>query len=151
MRTLPGTRDARGIRRLRWAGGLVLVASAALAGCSGRSDALPAYQVYDVKGKVLLADGTPLSGGLITLVPKGDLPVSPSGEIGPDGTFSIVTGGSGQGAPAGEYKVRIETPQIPRAKNKKPLVPPKYNDEDSSNLAVTVRAESNQLEPIRLR
>jgi hypothetical protein len=150
MRTLPRTRDARGIRRLRWAGGLVLVASAAMAGCS-RSDALPTYQVYDVKGKVLLADGTPLNGGLITFVPKGDLPVSPSGEIGPDGTFSIVTGGSGQGAPAGEYKVRIETPQIPRAKNKKPVVPPKYNDEDSSDLAVTVRAESNQLDPIRLR
>jgi hypothetical protein len=150
MPTLARTRDARGIRRLRWTGGLVLAASAALAGCS-RSDALPTYQVYDVKGKVLLADGTPLSGGLITFVPKGELPVAPSGEIGPDGTFSIVTGGSGQGAPAGEYKVRIETPQIPRVKNKKPLVPPKYNDEDSSDLAVTVRAESNQLDPIRLR
>jgi hypothetical protein len=150
MRALPRTHDARGIRRLRWAGGLVLVASAALAGCS-HSDSLPSYQVYDVKGKVLLSDGTPLKGGLITLVPKGNLPVSPSAEIGPDGTFSIVTGGSGQGAPAGEYKVRIETPQIPRVKNKKPLVPPKYNDEDSSDLAVTVRAQSNQLEPIRLR
>jgi hypothetical protein len=150
MSTFPRTREDRRLRRRRWAGGLVLAASASLAGCRN-SDSLPAYQVYDVKGKVLLADGTPLNGGLITFVPKGDLPVTPSGEIGPDGTFSVVTGGSGAGAPAGEYKLRIETPQIPRVKNKKPLIPPKYNDEDSSDLAVTVRAEPNQLDPIRLK
>jgi hypothetical protein len=122
----------------------------ALAGCRN-SDALPAYQVYNVKGKVLLADGTPLHGGWIYFVPKGDLPVTPSGEIGSDGTFSVVTGGSGEGAPAGEYKLRIETPQFQRAKTKKPLIPVKYNDEDSSNLVVTVRAEPNQLDPIRLK
>ena len=37
------------------------------------------------------------------------------------------------------------------AKNKKPLIPPKYTDEDSSNLVVTVRAEPNRLDPIRLK
>ena len=79
------------------------------------------------------------------------LPLTPSGEIGPDGTFSVMTGGSGDGAPAGEYKLRIETPQRQPAKNKKPLIPPKYQDEDSSGLVVTVRAEPNHLEPIRLR
>ena len=85
---------------------------AGLAGC-GKSDSLPVLEVYDVKGKVLLADGKPLDGGSIYFVSKaGDLPVTPSGVIGPDGTFSLVTGGSGDGAPPGEYKVRIEAPPV---------------------------------------
>ena len=83
---------------------------AGLAGC-GKSDSLPVLQVYDVKGKVLLADGKPLSGGWIYFVPQGgDLPVTPSGVIGADGTFSLVTGGSGEGRRPGDYKVRIEAP-----------------------------------------
>jgi hypothetical protein len=124
-----------------------------LVGC-GHSDSLPGYHVYEVKGKVVLADGKPLNGGWISFVPKGDLPVTPSGEIGPDGTFSLVTGGSGEGAPPGEYKVRIDAPQLPPAASrsrKKPAIPAKYGDEDSSGLVITVRAESNRLEPILLK
>jgi hypothetical protein len=128
-------------------------ALATLVGC-GHSESLPAYQVYEVKGKVVLADGKPLNGGWISFVPKGDLPVTPSGEIGPDGTFSLVTGGSGEGAPPGEYKVRIDAPQLPPVASKsrkKPAIPVKYSDEDSSGLVITVRAESNRLEPILLK
>lgn len=137
-------------RRRRWMTGLVVAAWAALAGCQ-KADKLPVLEVYPVKGQVLLADGKPLDGGWIYFVPKGDLAVTPSAEIGADGSFSLVTGGSGEGAPPGEYKVRIETPQIPAVKNRKPVVPPKYNDEDSSKLVFTVRPEPNQLEPIRLK
>jgi hypothetical protein len=128
-------------------------AYAALAGCRG-SDSLPSYQVYQVEGKVLLADGKPLGGGWIYFVPKGDLPVTPSGVIGSDGTFSLVTGGSGDGAPPGEYKVRVEAPQFQQAapkSRKKPIFPVKYKDEDSSGLVITVRAESNRLDPILLK
>ena len=90
---------------------LVVAVWAGLAGCRN-SDSLPALPVYEVKGKVLLADGKPLRGGLISFVPKGDLPVTPSGVIASDGTFSLVTGGSGDGAPPGDYKVRVEAPQF---------------------------------------
>lgn len=138
-----------GFSRRRWAG--VLVALSMAAGC-GHSDSLPKLAVYEVKGQVLLPDGKPLPGGFVYFVPRaGDLPLTPSGEIGPDGTFTVVTGGSGEGAPAGEYKLRIETPQLRAARNKKPLIPPRYQDEDSSGLVVTVRAEANHLDPIRLR
>jgi hypothetical protein len=110
--------------------------------------------VYEVKGRVLLADGKPLKGGFVTLVPKGDLPLSPGAEIGPDGTFSVVTGGSGEGAPAGDYKVRVEAPQFgtpaPRSR-KKPVVPVRYTDEDSSGLVITVKPEANRLDPIVLK
>ena len=66
-----------------------------------------------------------LSGGWIYFVRKaGDLPVTPSGVIGPDGTFSLVTGGSGEGAPPGEYKVRIEAPPVQTdGKNSETAVP----------------------------
>jgi hypothetical protein len=137
----------------RWAGGPMAAALIALAGC-GQSDRLPSYQVYEVKGRVLLADGKPLGGGFVTLVPKGDLPISPGAEIRPDGTFSVVTGGSGEGAPSGDYKVRVEAPQLPPASprsRKRPAVPVKYTDEDSSGLIITVKAEANQLAPIVLK
>ena len=137
----------------RWLSGLIVAVAMGLVGCR-QSETLPVLPVYEVKGKVLLADGKPLGGGWITFVPKGDLPLTPSGAIGPDGTFSLSTGGSGVGAPPGEYKVRVEAPQFPPAtprSRRKPPFPFKYNDEDSSGLVVTVRAETNQLQPIRLK
>jgi len=124
---------------------------AGLAGCHN-SETLPSFTVYEVTGKVLLADGKPLTSGWVYFVPKSDLPVTPSAQIAPDGTFSLDTGGSGKGAPPGEYKVRIEAPQAHvDPKSKKSLFPFKYTDEDSSKLVVTVRAQANQLEPFLLK
>ena len=150
MNVFPAIGTDRGRGRRQWMGGLVAATLATVTGC-GHSDSLPSYQVYEVKGQVLLANGKPLDTGRVFFVPKGDLPLTPSGEIGPDGTFSVVTGGSGEGVPAGEYKLRIEAIQYQSPKNRKPLIPPKYADEDSSGLVVTVRAEPNHLDPIRLR
>jgi len=143
----------RGRLRAHLLTGLAVGVAAGLTGCRG-SDSLPSLAVYEVKGKVVLADGKPLTGGLISFVPKGDLPVTPSGVIGPDGSFSLITGGSGEGAPPGDYKVRIEAPQFQQAdpkSRKRPLFPLKYTDEDSSGLFVTVRAENNRLGPILLK
>jgi hypothetical protein len=130
---------------------ILVTAGTALPGC-GQSESLPKYTVYPVSGSVLLADGKPLTTGSVYFVPKGDLPVTPVGEIKPDGTFSLITGGSGEGAPAGDYKVRIEAIELKRsAKSKKPAIPTKYNDEDSSGLVFTVRSEPTHLEAIRLK
>jgi hypothetical protein len=130
---------------------LLVLALAGLAGCRN-ADSLPVLKVYEVKGKILLADGQPLGNGWVYFVPKGELSLTPSGVIGSDGTFSLVTGGSGEGAPAGDYKVRIETLVSQSAqKSKKPLFPNKYTDEDSSGLEVTVRPEPNQLKPFQLK
>jgi hypothetical protein len=148
--TALGCRPLPTLRRAICRVGLVVVASVAVAGCRG-GDSLPSLQVYPVKGKVLLADGTPLKSGWVYLVPKSGLPVTPSAQLASDGTFSIVTGGSGEGAPAGEYKVRIEAPQFGGGpKSKKSPVPFKYTDEDSSGLTAKVEAQPNQLEPFRL-
>jgi hypothetical protein len=145
----PRTRLARSAAAI---GTLIIGAGLSAVGCNGSADTLPTLKVYEVKGKVELADGKPLSTGSVYLVPKGDLAVTPNAQINPDGTFVVVTGGSGEGAPPGEYKVRIETAEAhSNSKNKKPRVPFKYTDEDSSGLVVTVRPESNVLEPFKLR
>ena len=65
--------DRRWIEGSRAPAGCVLcclAASAGLSGC-GNADSLPKLQVYEVKGKVLLADGKPLPSGWISFVPKG--------------------------------------------------------------------------------
>jgi hypothetical protein len=133
-------------------------ALAGVAGC-GASDAPPVVTVYEVKGAVLKADGKPLTGGRVYFVPN-DGALTPEGTIGPDGTFSLATGRSGDGAPPGEYRVRVE-PDGPSlvaaatgrnpAKGKKLPFPPKYLDEDSSGLTARVEPRANLLEPFRLR
>jgi hypothetical protein len=151
MRASYSSAFAQSRRSYRRFNGLVVAVFAMIAGCNS-SDSLPALTVYEVKGKVLLADGKPLASGWVYLVPKGELPLTPSGRIASDGSFSVVTGGSGDGAPPGDYKIRIESPEFrPSSKTKKSPFPFKYTDEDSSGLVVTVRAEANRLEPFRLK
>ena len=146
-----GSKTDRKGSRSRWLRSMLLALSAGLTGC-GASDSLPKLQVYEVKGKVVLADGKPLSSGLVSFVPIGGLSITPSATIASDGTFSLVTGGSGEGAPEGEYKVRIEAPGLQsNAKSKKSLFPFKYTDEDSSGLKVIVQAKANQLDPFLLK
>jgi len=148
-RALQVVRDRTGVAGL---GTLLLAASAGLSGCGGQSDSLPKLQVYEVKGQVVLADGKPLRSGVISFVPKGNLAITPSANIGPDGSFSLVTGGSGEGAPAGEYKVRVEAPEFrPDPKTKKEIFPSKYSDEDSSKIEITVLPQENRLDPIQLK
>jgi hypothetical protein len=129
----------------------------ALAGCGGSSGGAPTMTVYEVKGRVLLSDGKPLSGGHVYFVAK-DGATSSEGQIAPDGSFALATGRSGDGAPPGDYKVRIEPADTSvlaghrtvRAGKALPF-PSKYLDEDTSELVAKVEAKSNQLEPFRLR
>jgi hypothetical protein len=124
-----------------------------LPGCRDR-DATPVLPTYEVKGRVLLASGQPLSVGRIYFVPRSEPALAALGEIGPDGSFTLATYKPGDGAVPGDYRVRIEpTPANPRAlpKARWPRVHRKYTDEDSSGLTVAVKAGTNQLEPIRLK
>ena len=137
---------------------LCLAVMTVAVGCGGDSGELTKVTVYPVKGSVLQADGTPLNGGRVYFVPKNGALTS-EGTIGTDGTFTLITGNSGEGAPAGEFKVRIE-PSDPTllATGKKGLdagkrlpFATKYLDEDSSGLVATIKAEPNSLEPFRLK
>lgn len=138
---------------------LALICSALLVqlgGCGTSDGGVQKQTVYPVKGSVVLADGKPLSGGKIYFVPKAGAVMS-EGTVGSDGAFALETGGSGEGAPAGDYKVRVEPADASALSTKKASTGKalpfarKYLDEDASGLTATVKAEPNQLEPFRLK
>jgi hypothetical protein len=118
-------------------------------GCSGSS--FSTLTTYEVKGRVELPNGKPLSAGRVTFVAADGLLPQASGDLQPDGEFSLSTRVPGDGAAPGKYKVRIEPAESKNRRVARPGFPVKYVDEDSSGLVITVRAESNQLDPIRLK
>ena len=86
--------------------GIVAAAGLMISGLSGCGE--PTYStptVYPVKGQVLLSNGKPLTSGQVVLVSNQG--VEFPGKVGSDGRFSIKSG-AGDGAPEGEYRVRIE-------------------------------------------
>ena len=118
-------------------GWIILGLTMLIPACGGNSGAPPHVKVYEVKGSVLLADGRPMPGGRIYFVPEDGVMTS-EGLIGSDGSYSLATGESGEGAPSGRFKVRVE-PSDPsvfavasrgRGKGKKPPFPARYLDED---------------------
>lgn len=77
----------------------------ALAGCGEATK--PWEIVVPASGKVTF-EGKPVEGAELTLTPiSPDVPatVRPSAKSGADGSFTLGTYGTGDGAPAGEYKV----------------------------------------------
>jgi hypothetical protein len=87
-----------------------LLAAALLAfpvGC-GRPPDMP--RTYAVKGRVVYKDGTPLAGSLVEFCPAGQVIGSVTGQVGPDGLFTLTTHtdqGAVPGAPEGQYSVTI--------------------------------------------
>jgi hypothetical protein len=116
-----------------------------LSGCGGGDLPKVGVPTYPVSGKVLRADGSPLPGGLVTFVPGDAKAPKATGPIAQDGTFSLNTEGIAPGAPAGEFKVRIELD--PEAgvsafgPKRGPLFPAKYTKETTSGLTATVQAD----------
>jgi hypothetical protein len=86
---------------------LVGVALLCTVGCSKRSS-LP--ETYPVRGKVVFQGGQPVRGGAVWFQPQNDPHVSTSGEINPDGTFTLHSsraGGHSPGAIAGPHRVTV--------------------------------------------
>ncbi len=132
---------------------IFLALAGGLAGC-GDENGFTSQRTYPVRGKVLLPDGTPLSMGRIMFV-STSRGLTYGGVIGSDGTFTVKSTAR-EGAPEGEYKVRIEIDEtsLPQSKAGKaqrgarfPFAK-KYTDEDASQLTATVKPDesSNQFE-----
>ena len=107
----------------------------------------PLPKVYPVKGKVLLANGEPVSGGIITFHPKTNLGAEASGEIGPDGSFQLTTIVKNDGALPGSYTVSVDPYFKGGRPSKVPAnrVPPKFEAPETSDLTAGVKAEDNNL------
>lgn len=88
-------------------------------GCGG-SGGPPPPKTYPVRGSVAYRGGQPLSDGVIQFQLESDPTLTTKGDIGPDGTFELVTlfqNGQLQGAVKGQYRVTV----IPRMANNKPV------------------------------
>jgi hypothetical protein len=120
------------------------------AGCS-ESNPLSSATLYPVKGKVLLADGKPLTSGQVIFV-SSQTTVTSTAKLQSDGTFELKDG-SGNGLPEGPYKVKIEAGSSTlgkgtgRSRGGLPF-DSQFLDEDVSGLTATVTKEeaSNNFE-----
>ena len=112
-------------------------------GCGDINDVVDKVPVHPVKGSVVLADGKPLEGGSSEFIAE-------------DGTFTLKTGGVGDGAAEGSYKVKVDpdAADLKAAGKKKKIAYPfaqKYLDEETSGLTATVKPGENSLEPFTLK
>lgn len=130
--------------RYSWFCGLLVVFS-----CVGCSRNNPKFEkTVPVRGTVVLANGSPLAGGLITFHPKDLTKGDAWGAIGSDGRFELGTYGKGDGAMLGIYTVTVEPIIYDKNGNPRPNrslgIPNKYTSVDSSDLAVEVKGEGDQ-------
>ncbi len=122
----------------------------ALAGCSSYDPANVAAKTYPARGKVVLADGTPLRGGKIILHPNDKTKPEAEGIIQKDGTFTLMTYKKGDGAVPGPHKITIDrfyydkngNPQENRALP----IPKRYWKEDTTDLTTDIQDRDNVLE-----
>src|SRR5687767_1464167 len=111
----------------------------ALTGCGSGS------ATYPVNGKVVWKGGgeaKELAGYGIVLESE-DRKTSASGEIKPDGTFTVSTGME-NGALTGKHRVAISPPQHTDDTPAPPsLIPARYGSLDTSNLTIDVKPGPN--------
>ena len=108
------------------------------AGCGAGS-----ARTYPVSGKVLFReDGKPLRGGVVLFELAADPRVRASGDVEPDGSFSL-GGGTGPGAVAGDYRVLVQPPVPEGGERGGRLIDPRYERFDSSGLRFTVKSGDN--------
>jgi hypothetical protein len=147
------TMTPRTANRRSW---LVLVACLALAACSGC--ARPEV-VYPVQGQVFL-DGKPAARAQVVFHPVGAGPdaAHPVGQTDDEGRFTLTTRETGDGAPAGEYRVavaRFLALQGRGAAEGESVtvndLPARYGAAESSGLTATVRPGENRLPPFALK
>jgi hypothetical protein len=113
--------------------------------------------LYPVQGRVLFA-GKPAAGALVVFHPVGtDDPAAPkpSATVQDDGSFTLSTFASGDGAPAGAYEVAItwtedkakanpDTGEVPSR------LPVRYGNPKTSRLRAKVEEGPTRLEPFQL-
>jgi hypothetical protein len=131
----------------------VLTLAAMLAGCRA-SDRGEAIATLPVHGSVLLGDGRPVPGGLVTFVPQGAAGRQAVGTLQQDGTFRLTTEAPDDGIAEGRYRVRIEpyaTGDAVAKLDPKVKIPRRYMDEDTSGIEVDIKAGIEALDPFRLK
>lgn len=134
---------------------LVFFASLGLTACSDGDAKIP---VFPVTGRVVY-QGQPAEGALVSLHPIDEkLPAAlqPSGKAKADGTFSLTTYETGDGAPAGKYAATVFWPAPPASPVEAPDSGPdrlrgRYLDPHKSPWQVQVIEGPNDLKTFELK
>jgi hypothetical protein len=130
---------------------------AACAGC-GSSQRPDRVAVFPATGR-LVYDGQPLTGAFVVLHPKaadaGHLAPRPHGQAAADGSFSLTSYDTNDGAPAGDYTLTVVL--RPVVKNGGDytagpnILPLKYSRAETSPVTVNIAEGRNDLPEIQLR
>lgn len=141
MNATDGTSRNTTMRPLAWM--VIAVLPLLVAGC-GETDALSRAKLYPVKGKVVLADGKPLTSGSVVFVATKST-ITGTAKLEPDGGFTF-KGSAGDGLPEGDYRVRIESAEATKLRGNKAALPfaSVYLDEDLSKLTATVTPDESK-------
>src|SRR5262249_48822705 len=106
-------------------------------GCGGA-------KLYQVHGKVIFPDGTPLNGGAgVFCPPDKKAPLGPRGGVREDGTFRVSTFREGDGAPEGAYRVLITPLELGNPAPPAPFAK-RYRSFETSGLEYTVKPGENE-------
>lgn len=132
---------------------LFVAGSLCLAGCGGQDRAA----TYPVSGS-LFVDGRPAAGARLIFHPAQATPaVIPTARVKDDGSYQATSYDSFDGAPPGEYRVTVTwpAPKPAGAAIDEPDGPDRlkgrYAKVNGSPWKITVKAETNELQPIRIR
>jgi hypothetical protein len=123
-------------------------------GCSNNGE--PKVAVVPVTGKLLTAEGKPAVGASVAFHADGHGPYAftPFGTVQADGTFTLTSYATGDGAPPGVYAVvvvwRSLTPDG-EAMGPDRLRGKGYNAQETTPLKATVGPSWTTLEPFRLK
>jgi hypothetical protein len=115
-------------------------------------------RLYPVSGTVTY-QGSPAAGATVFLQRQGGDPLNEQtvmGIVQGDGSFTLVCGSHGRGAPPGDYDVLIEWKQRSnRARGLAQQVPDRlkgrYADPGHPRLHAVVKAQANHLPPFELK
>jgi hypothetical protein len=131
---------------VRRAAALVAAAAVLLAAGCGTDR----KKTAEVTGKVTYR-GKPVPNGTVTFIPEAGGPPA-TGEIRPDGTYTLTTYSKGDGAVPGRHKVVIVAMEDAAGKlpeERKPLPPPiipnKYTSPATSDLVADVKDGENTI------
>jgi hypothetical protein len=113
--------------------------------------------LYSVSGKVTYK-GAPAAGAAVFFRRQGGDPMNEHmimGIVQEDGSFEVVCGSLGKGAPPGQYDVLIEWKRVTGQSKGSPQHGPdklrgRYYDSQHPRLQAVVKAEPNSLPPFKL-
>ena len=113
--------------------------------------------IYPVSGEVTY-NGSPASGAAVFFYRRGGDSMNEHmtmSLVQEDGTFELVCGSLGKGAPPGEYDVVVEWKQVSGQIKGRPERGPdklegRYADPKHPRLQATIKAERNELPPFNL-